>query len=237
MTSLAFILGVLPLVKATGAGAATQHSVGTGILGGMLAATLVGVFFTPLFYVAHDELVRRQTQTDRGTERGSARRSQAQQQDRGGALMKRLRPSLSTSAPMTVAFLASALLLSACSSTPERSVGAPQADRPLSLPQSWKSPANTQSNLAERPFASLFRDAELEALIQEALRNSPDIRIAAQRVELARAQYGLQKSVFSAQPGRRRQRKPATRAQWAQQHREPGFLQLSPGLGHAGLGD
>ena len=50
MTSLAFILGVLPLVKATGAGAATQHSVGTGILGGMLAATLVGVFFTPLFY-------------------------------------------------------------------------------------------------------------------------------------------------------------------------------------------
>jgi multidrug efflux pump len=50
MTSLAFILGVLPLVKADGAGAATQHSVGTGILGGMLAATLIGVFFTPLFY-------------------------------------------------------------------------------------------------------------------------------------------------------------------------------------------
>jgi hydrophobe/amphiphile efflux-1 (HAE1) family protein len=50
MTSLAFILGVLPLVKANGAGAATQHSVGTGILGGMLAATLIGVFFTPLFF-------------------------------------------------------------------------------------------------------------------------------------------------------------------------------------------
>jgi multidrug efflux pump len=50
MTSLAFILGVLPLVKASGAGAATQHSVGTGILGGMIAATLIGVFFTPLFY-------------------------------------------------------------------------------------------------------------------------------------------------------------------------------------------
>jgi multidrug efflux pump len=50
MTSLAFILGVLPRVRASGAGAATQHSVGTGILGGMLAATLIGVFFTPLFY-------------------------------------------------------------------------------------------------------------------------------------------------------------------------------------------
>jgi multidrug efflux pump len=59
MTSLAFILGVLPLVKATGAGAATQHSVGTGILGGMLAATLVGVFFTPLFYWAAMTYLRR----------------------------------------------------------------------------------------------------------------------------------------------------------------------------------
>ncbi len=69
MTSLAFILGVLPLVKASGAGAATQHSVGTGILGGMLAATLVGVFFTPLFYVAMMSLFKpkvhpqKQTQT------------------------------------------------------------------------------------------------------------------------------------------------------------------------------
>jgi multidrug efflux pump len=50
MTSLAFILGVIPLVIASGAGAATQHSVGTGILGGMLAATLIGVFFTPVFF-------------------------------------------------------------------------------------------------------------------------------------------------------------------------------------------
>ena len=49
-------LGVLPLVKASGAGAATQHSVGTGILGGMLAATLIGVFFTPVFY----KLIHRQ---------------------------------------------------------------------------------------------------------------------------------------------------------------------------------
>jgi multidrug efflux pump len=62
MTSLAFILGVLPLVKATGAGAATQHSVGTGILGGMAAATLVGIFFTPLFYwLVTSFLTRRRT--------------------------------------------------------------------------------------------------------------------------------------------------------------------------------
>jgi multidrug efflux pump len=51
MTSLAFILGVVPLVIASGAGAASQNSIGTGVIGGMLAATLLGVLFIPIFYV------------------------------------------------------------------------------------------------------------------------------------------------------------------------------------------
>jgi hydrophobe/amphiphile efflux-1 (HAE1) family protein len=57
MTSLAFILGVLPLVRATGAGAASRHSIGTGVFGGMLAATFLAIFFVPLFFV----LIRRKT--------------------------------------------------------------------------------------------------------------------------------------------------------------------------------
>ena len=51
MTSMAFILGVVPLVVATGAGAASRHSIGTGVFGGMLAATLLAIFFIPLFFV------------------------------------------------------------------------------------------------------------------------------------------------------------------------------------------
>ncbi|AYH44808.1 efflux RND transporter permease subunit [Azoarcus sp. DN11] len=51
MTSLAFGLGVLPLAKATGAGAGSQHAIGTGVLGGTIAATALGIFFIPLFYV------------------------------------------------------------------------------------------------------------------------------------------------------------------------------------------
>jgi len=51
MTSLAFVLGVLPLVVSTGAGAASRHSIGTGVFGGMLAATFVAIFFIPVFYV------------------------------------------------------------------------------------------------------------------------------------------------------------------------------------------
>ncbi len=51
MTSLAFILGVVPLAIATGAGAAGRRSIGTGVIGGMLAATFLAIFFVPLFYV------------------------------------------------------------------------------------------------------------------------------------------------------------------------------------------
>jgi multidrug efflux pump len=50
MTSLAFILGCLPLAIASGAGSASRHSIGTGVIGGMLAATLIATFFIPLFY-------------------------------------------------------------------------------------------------------------------------------------------------------------------------------------------
>jgi multidrug efflux pump subunit AcrB len=51
MTSFAFMLGVLPLVISTGAGSGSQHSVGTGVLGGMISATLLGIFFVPVFFV------------------------------------------------------------------------------------------------------------------------------------------------------------------------------------------
>ncbi|OOZ40605.1 RND transporter [Solemya pervernicosa gill symbiont] len=50
MTSLAFILGVLPLALSTGAGAGARQSVGTGVMGGMLAATFLAVFFLPFFF-------------------------------------------------------------------------------------------------------------------------------------------------------------------------------------------
>ncbi|MPR09134.1 multidrug efflux RND transporter permease subunit [Microvirga tunisiensis] len=50
MTSLAFILGVVPLAVSTGAGSASRHSVGTGVIGGMLAATFLAILFVPLFF-------------------------------------------------------------------------------------------------------------------------------------------------------------------------------------------
>jgi multidrug efflux pump len=51
MTSLAFILGVFPLLVSTGAGAVSRHEIATGVIGGMLFATLLGLLLIPIFYV------------------------------------------------------------------------------------------------------------------------------------------------------------------------------------------
>lgn len=62
MTSMAFIFGMVPLVIATGAGASSRQSIGTGVMGGMFAATFLAIFFVPLFYV----MIRRLTQGRHG---------------------------------------------------------------------------------------------------------------------------------------------------------------------------
>ncbi|MGL5393862.1 MAG: multidrug efflux RND transporter permease subunit [Shewanella sp.] len=63
MTSLAFTLGVVPLMLASGASAETQHAIGTGVFGGMLSGTILAIFFVPIFFVfvigTQDKLVRR----------------------------------------------------------------------------------------------------------------------------------------------------------------------------------
>jgi multidrug efflux pump len=59
MTSFAFILGVVPLAIASGASANSRHSIGTGVIGGMLGATLIAIFFIPLFYVLLSRLSAR----------------------------------------------------------------------------------------------------------------------------------------------------------------------------------
>ncbi|MDQ0996191.1 multidrug efflux pump [Phyllobacterium ifriqiyense] len=58
MTSFAFILGVLPLATASGAGAGSQNSIGIGVMGGMISATLLGIFLIPAVYVATRMLTR-----------------------------------------------------------------------------------------------------------------------------------------------------------------------------------
>ncbi len=60
MTSMAFMLGVLPLALASGAGSASQNAIGTGVIGGMLSATFVATFLIPMFFVVISDKLRRQ---------------------------------------------------------------------------------------------------------------------------------------------------------------------------------
>jgi multidrug efflux pump len=69
MTSLAFMLGVLPLAQSTGAGANSRHAIGTGVLGGMLSATVLAIVFIPLFFVVVIRLFsRRRPQQETATD-------------------------------------------------------------------------------------------------------------------------------------------------------------------------
>src|SRR6058998_3787476 len=70
MTSLAFIFGVLPLAISAGAGAGARRSVGTGVMGGMLAATFLAIFFVPLFFklITDRRLSERRTASELRTE-------------------------------------------------------------------------------------------------------------------------------------------------------------------------
>ena len=63
MTSFAFILGVLPLVLATGAGASSRRALGTAVFGGMNAATLLAIFVVPVCFVVVSRLAERRKRT------------------------------------------------------------------------------------------------------------------------------------------------------------------------------
>jgi multidrug efflux pump len=76
MTSLAFILGVMPLAISTGAGSASRHSIGTGVIGGMIAATALAIIFVPLFFRLASRELRTPTVQDATAEEEFARYNQ-----------------------------------------------------------------------------------------------------------------------------------------------------------------
>lgn len=75
MTSLAFVLGVLPLAIAHGAGAAAQNAIGTGVVGGMLAATFIAIYYIPLFFVVVYRLFHHKTKQGPEEPNGNDERS------------------------------------------------------------------------------------------------------------------------------------------------------------------
>ena len=80
MTSMAFILGVFPLVVASGAGAASRNSIGTGVFGGMLAATFLAIFFVPLFFAVIGKVARRSKRSTAETRQITANDSSSEKE-------------------------------------------------------------------------------------------------------------------------------------------------------------
>ena len=78
MTSLAFILGCVPLAIAVGASENSRHSIGTGVIGGMLAATVIAVFFIPLFYYLAERMFGSKDAEHKTTEAGPVPQGAAQ---------------------------------------------------------------------------------------------------------------------------------------------------------------
>jgi len=88
---------------------------------------------------------------------------------------------------LRLSLLVAAAAMGGCASTPY--------ERPaVEIPQAWRSPADTTYALNDRPFGSLIASDELAQLIATALERNRDLRIAAERVELARARYGFERS-------------------------------------------
>ncbi|HYP08197.1 MAG TPA: efflux RND transporter permease subunit, partial [Bryobacteraceae bacterium] len=156
MTSFAFILGVVPLMLATGAGSASRRSLGTAVFGGMLAATLFGVFMVPTFYTWCQRLA--------------------------DAMTSKRFVKLAHTTPLLLAVL----LLQGCMVGPNYK--APK----LNPPERFRSSTlDNATSMGDLQWAELFQDRTLQALIREGLANNYDLRIAAQRVEAARAQVTI----------------------------------------------
>ena len=191
MTAFAFILGVVPLLTASGAGAEARKVMGMTVFSGMLIATILGVLLIPMLYVAVEKVVggRRSTRARAGAhaaaEAGRRARARGRTDMRRSVALARL---VLTSA---VAWLWLVVRLSAPTTRGRRC-------RVRRNTASSQGPAQAES-LADMPWLRVFDDPALQALIREAIANNLDLRVAVARVEEARARAGIAKSYLYPQ--------------------------------------
>ena len=172
MTSLAFILGMLPLVFASGPGSASRQNIGTGVFFGMIVAILVGIVFVPFFFVRIYRL----------KERIAARKRKKQMQ-------KHEKGSGSSAVLMISAVLLIGGMSVSCS--PSKHCAKPELD----LPETYTVTSGTDSlTLADVEWWKLFPDTTLHNLINEALTYNKDLLVAAERLKEMEYRYRIQKS-------------------------------------------
>jgi NodT family efflux transporter outer membrane factor (OMF) lipoprotein len=154
MTSFAFILGCLPLWFASGSGAASRRILGTVVIVGMLAATVIGIFVIPVSFYLIEHLVSR-------------------------AGRRRSASSAATAALLVVALLPTG---TKAQQTPDKFRGADPA-----------APVNAES-IGDLKWFDVFKDEELQKLINRAMTRNYDLRTAVARINAERANFGLARS-------------------------------------------
>ena len=169
MTSFAFIFGVFPLGVATGPGGNGRIAIGTAVIGGMLTATILAVFYIPLFYV----LVRQELAMDLPSfASGSA----------GAARRRHETVCRDDRATVDSMHDAGAEARTTRSGNP-------------SLLACWRCSAQAiGSGSAAITYRDIFRDGRLQTLIGEALVNNRDLMAAASNIQAALEQYHIQRA-------------------------------------------
>lgn len=159
MTSLAFTLGLLPLVFASGPGSAARRDIGTGVFFGMLMAITVGIVFVPFFFVQITNLTRR---------------------------LQRGRKAAGTAAMAVAVALAGSM--ASCSGV--RNLTTPDlGEVPVAVP--GMEAATDSLTMADLEWWRVYTDADLMAIMSEALEHNRDLAAAVARVEEARRLYGV----------------------------------------------
>lgn len=168
MTSLAFILGMLPLVFASGPGSESRQNIGTGVFFGMIVGVSVGIVFVPFFFVTIYKM---------------------------RSYFSKMRPKMKnviggrkSFMSMLVLVVASALTLNSCSTS--RYCQKPDLG---AVPQSF-SVESGDSSIADLGWKDVFKEPELQKLIETALTYNKDVLIAAERLNELRYKYRMQKA-------------------------------------------
>ena len=179
------ILGVLPLVIATGAGAASRRILGTTVLGGMVAATFIAIFIIPTTFYVRQRFNRRAAAP-------AAPPSQLHWwTGHRGARRRRNASMSSVIRRVVIVALTLAAGRAGCAIDPDYKWPA------LTPPKQFRGQSAAEtSSLADLPWWEVFGDPVLRALIQEALAGNYDLRIAAERVQQARAQSMIAGAAF-----------------------------------------
>lgn len=168
MTSLAFILGMLPLVFASGPGSESRQNIGTGVFFGMIVGVSVGIVFVPFFFVTIYKM-----------------RSYFSKMH---PKMKNVIGSRKSFMSMLVLVVASALTLNSCSTS--RYCQKPDLG---AVPQSFFVESG-DSSIADLGWKDVFKEPELQELIETALTYNKDVLIAAERLNELRYKYRMQKA-------------------------------------------